>query len=236
MSSYRLSVPKPCTQNWNDMVTRENGKYCISCQKTIIDFSQLSDEDVILHFSRDTINSTCGRFRKSQLDRIQIHIPTYLFKKRMPKWQKYLVILFICFGSNVFSVNIVFGKNPAPSAQTEKNIPQKDKKKNPKKRSKTHLKFRFKDFVSATSNFVIDASNYVLGFVQQEPAQPIVLFPYHITAKTLQEQEPITLATSDHPFDREEGSDDNRKKSNSQRKTEFLLPPTSNRRRRKGTK
>jgi hypothetical protein len=41
--SLRLNIPAPCTQAWNEMLPENNGRFCLSCQKKVIDFSVMSD-------------------------------------------------------------------------------------------------------------------------------------------------------------------------------------------------
>jgi len=62
-----ISIPKPCHENWHGMTVAEKGRFCNSCQKTVYDFTRLSDRQLI-----DKINSesnVCGRFLASQLNK-----------------------------------------------------------------------------------------------------------------------------------------------------------------------
>ncbi len=64
-----ITIPKTCSENWASMKPEENGRFCSSCQKTVIDFSTLTDRElmnVLLRAGRDT---SCGRFREDQLNR-----------------------------------------------------------------------------------------------------------------------------------------------------------------------
>lgn len=62
-----ISIPKPCTQDWQKMSVIEKGRFCTTCQKNVIDFTNLSDRQIenILHNNKNI----CGRFNSSQLDR-----------------------------------------------------------------------------------------------------------------------------------------------------------------------
>lgn len=62
----KLSIPTPCHENWNDFSKTSTGGFCESCQKNVIDFSGMSDEEIINYFSKPSKN-TCGKFRKSQI-------------------------------------------------------------------------------------------------------------------------------------------------------------------------
>ena len=61
-----ISIPTPCTEDWNNMTPDKNGKFCASCQKTVVDFSGMTDAEIFNYF--DTFKgSTCGRFTEKQL-------------------------------------------------------------------------------------------------------------------------------------------------------------------------
>ncbi|MFT3796729.1 carboxypeptidase-like regulatory domain-containing protein [Flavobacterium sp.] len=67
MSQTKIHIPKPCHENWSEMTPDAQGRFCQSCQKTVIDFTGLSDRAIF-----EKINSgdhLCGRFLASQLDR-----------------------------------------------------------------------------------------------------------------------------------------------------------------------
>ena len=79
----KLQVPVPCHEDWEKMTNAEKGRFCSSCRKTVIDFSNMSDREIALFFKRPSTGSMCGRFMDDQLNR-DIEIP----KKRIP-WIKY---------------------------------------------------------------------------------------------------------------------------------------------------
>ncbi len=41
--SLKINMPEPCTEVWNKMLPENNGRFCLSCQKKVIDFSAMSD-------------------------------------------------------------------------------------------------------------------------------------------------------------------------------------------------
>src|ERR1044071_9403993 len=79
----QLSIPTPCHEDWGNMNPVETGRFCNSCQKQVVDFTNMSDRDVALFFKKPSTDSVCGRFMREQLDR-DIAIP----QKRIP-WLKY---------------------------------------------------------------------------------------------------------------------------------------------------
>ncbi len=88
----QLSIATPCHENWDGMTPVEKacpddpfgrGKFCGSCQKQVLDFSDMSDRQIAEFFKKPSTGSVCGRFMQDQLDR-DLVIP----KKRIP-WLKY---------------------------------------------------------------------------------------------------------------------------------------------------
>lgn len=67
--SISLTIDNPCTQNWDGMIVNDNGKFCTSCNKNVIDFSSLSDAEIIKLLSNTTSN-VCGRLNSQQLNRV----------------------------------------------------------------------------------------------------------------------------------------------------------------------
>jgi hypothetical protein len=72
--SYTFKIDKPCSESWDKMTATEKGKFCQSCEKEVVDFSSLSDEEMIRVIEKSKGN-ICGRAKKTQLDR-KIQIPS----------------------------------------------------------------------------------------------------------------------------------------------------------------
>jgi hypothetical protein len=69
----QLSIPLPCREDWDQMSPDGRGRFCASCQKTVIDFSNWTDTALYEFFSKNT-GPVCGRFQNTQLNR-NIKIP-----------------------------------------------------------------------------------------------------------------------------------------------------------------
>ncbi len=66
MNQYILKIEKPCTENWNTMQSADTGKYCTACNKKVIDFTKLNNEQIINILS-SSAGSLCGRLNEGQL-------------------------------------------------------------------------------------------------------------------------------------------------------------------------
>lgn len=64
--TLQLSIPKPCTENWNSFTLTERGGFCKLCNKEVIDFTTWTDEQVKDYF-KTLPKNTCGRFSPKQL-------------------------------------------------------------------------------------------------------------------------------------------------------------------------
>ena len=62
----KLSIPKACTENFNQFSPTDKGGFCQSCQKEVIDFRQMSDAEILNYF-KNRQGKSCGYFHPSQL-------------------------------------------------------------------------------------------------------------------------------------------------------------------------
>ena len=100
--TIQFQIPEPCSENWNKMHTLPGGRFCDNCEKTVVDFSQMTDNELVRFFEKND-QQLCGRFRSDQLNK-EIELP------RVPtSFQKLKSIAAIAAG--------LLAWNPAP-AQT----------------------------------------------------------------------------------------------------------------------
>jgi hypothetical protein len=93
-----ISIPTPCHEKWNEMYPVEQGAFCNVCSKIVIDFTNLSDEEVQNYFLNNRGKKNCGRFRNDQLIDADDPLP-YLLADSIPFWKKFLAIILIVFGN-----------------------------------------------------------------------------------------------------------------------------------------
>lgn len=65
---YQIKIADPCHEDWNKMSPAGQGKFCGACQKQVVDFSTMTDIEVIHHLQHAT-TSICARAGNDQLDR-----------------------------------------------------------------------------------------------------------------------------------------------------------------------
>ena len=68
VKKMQVSIQNPCNQDWNSFTPHLEGGFCTQCSKTVVDFTQLTDEAIISYFEK-VKTPVCGRFLNSQLER-----------------------------------------------------------------------------------------------------------------------------------------------------------------------
>jgi hypothetical protein len=80
-----INITKPFHELWRQMLPVDGGRHCQSCCKTVIDFSAMTDKEIINYLGRQS--NVCGRFEDGQLIRINQQLqekPTlFIFFKSM---------------------------------------------------------------------------------------------------------------------------------------------------------
>lgn len=61
-----IEIPKPCHGNWSEMDVVPLGRECNVCEKKVIDFTQMPDQQVVDILQKSNYQ-TCGRFTENQL-------------------------------------------------------------------------------------------------------------------------------------------------------------------------
>ena len=102
-NSFHLNVPDPCHEDWNKMSPRDNGSFCTSCEKTVVDFSRMSDREVAQYMKMNADRKVCGRFSNTQLNRpISVSV-----NPDITALKAFVYVLFLVFGSALFSYKVI---------------------------------------------------------------------------------------------------------------------------------
>lgn len=88
-----IYIPKPCHEDWNKMTPTQQGKFCSACSKQVIDFSLMSDNQILNVISNQS-GKLCGRFDAEQLQRPLIETK---IKKQKSWWMAFTMPLLFLF-------------------------------------------------------------------------------------------------------------------------------------------
>jgi hypothetical protein len=67
--SLKVVIADPCHENWDAMSPTDQGRFCSSCSKPVIDFSSMSDLRLTEFLREKKGQHMCGRFTEGQLNR-----------------------------------------------------------------------------------------------------------------------------------------------------------------------
>ena len=109
-SKLKITIPKPCHENWNDMTPKEKGRFCGSCAKTVVDFTKKSTAEIQDYLINNKNKKVCGHFYKKQLDTITIEIPQSVFQQQMSFQKLFILTLLFVMGTTLFSCQYTDGK------------------------------------------------------------------------------------------------------------------------------
>ncbi len=130
---FILNIPEPCHERWDEMTPEAKGRFCGSCQKIVVDFTGMSDEQVKNYLLDQKNKNTCGRFYATQIGRplenksIQIDLVWY---QRLPYARQVFYAFAVFFVLGVSSCDFKGSNNTtAPKQDSTKQInttPQMD--------------------------------------------------------------------------------------------------------------
>lgn len=210
------------------MIPDETGRYCNNCKKSVIDFTEKTDEEIQQFFIDNFSQSLCGRFKNTQIQRIVIDLPQNIFSIQMPLWMRFLVACLLIFGISIFPFETtVAGKPPVQTSfyQGEPKAAKTGKKPRilKRKKRKKHLVFSPLSFPWETmtvgyiptpfpslNESFFDSSNKVTypsnvqsgapltGMPQKEQPRPVPFAPTEFILPTILS---IRKDTNDQPMD-----------------------------------
>lgn len=81
-TSLRLQIPDPCSESWEEMTPLPGGRYCRCCEKTVVDFTTMTGQQITRLYQRRQ-GRVCGRFYMDQLEK-DLPLP-----EPAGRWQKF---------------------------------------------------------------------------------------------------------------------------------------------------
>jgi 5-hydroxyisourate hydrolase-like protein (transthyretin family) len=79
------SIPQPCPQSWAAMTPTADGRHCAVCQTEVVDFTAMSDAEILAYLARQGSRPVCGRTHLAQLTPV-------------PQWRRWLLAALALLG------------------------------------------------------------------------------------------------------------------------------------------
>jgi hypothetical protein len=131
----RISIPKPCHEDWSKMTPDQKGAFCGVCNKSVHDFSIRTPEEIERILLSEEEGKICGRFSSAQINIPKdVEIPLHLLPRNLSPFRAFALAVFLVFGTAMFGITDMHGqgssgalkgkvciriKEPAPEEQTE---------------------------------------------------------------------------------------------------------------------
>ena len=82
MEKTNIILTNPCNKAWDKMTPNKNGRYCISCNKNVIDFTNMNQNQILEFLNSKKNEKICGKIYENEI----------IIKR--PKYHQYLVDLY----------------------------------------------------------------------------------------------------------------------------------------------
>ncbi len=120
-TNYSIQIDNPCAENWNTMTKTDKGKFCAMCEKNVIDFSKLTDNEIlkIIESNTNGNKNLCGRFTQTQLNRVLIDTSPHT----SPKLYQFLAGLLLFSANTSADAKAITEKPKIENFENETNNP-----------------------------------------------------------------------------------------------------------------
>jgi len=182
-----IQLPKPCHQDWNAMEPNEQGRHCLACCKTVVDFTNREPEEIMQYLKANVGREVCGRFIPSQLDTpiVTEEITFHIFNSSLSYCKKIAALILITFGILASSADKSFSQTVKRDTVQTTGAPVVDSsispmmvgevmyapsrkpiKKKPIKKTKCHVQKTPKDSIPMTGKVYIAPQPVLMGAVE----------------------------------------------------------------------
>lgn len=123
MATY-IHIPEPCHADWDKMQPEDQGKHCLQCCKTVVDFTSWEMADIASYLKENTARKTCGRFKSEQLstpvESTEV-LAQKIWRSSLPFYRKMAAVIVVFFALTFTSCDkatldtmeyIITGQNP----------------------------------------------------------------------------------------------------------------------------
>lgn len=98
-----ISIPEPCSENWNEMTPTEKGAFCQKCALEVIDFTNKSSDEIRQVLAQNIGNHACMRIKNTQMDELNEDFSTWRINNQQSFNRAWVFTLLVVFGMTLFS-------------------------------------------------------------------------------------------------------------------------------------
>jgi hypothetical protein len=96
-----FNIAEPCNEDWSAMQPNGQGRHCMSCAKTVVDFTGWEVQDISNYVRQQTGAKVCGRFKNSQLapepEKPREIVVQEIWTSRLPEIKKMAAMICLFF-------------------------------------------------------------------------------------------------------------------------------------------
>jgi hypothetical protein len=131
MTKSSVTVNNPCSQKWDSINPYGEGRFCESCNKTVIDFTKMKNEEIISYLKNQP-GKTCGYFLPHQVEVKRPKFHQFLMNRYeknqngiKPRFFRNVTLAFIAFCMTLVGCNSpkTTGEINMPSDTLENEVP-----------------------------------------------------------------------------------------------------------------
>lgn len=102
-SDFKVRIPEPCHEDWAQMNPEGKGRYCDSCEKVVVDFTNFSSQEIEEHLTKAS-GQSCGRFKQVQISNPTLEGHTF-YRFPVQRVRLFLMAFVAAFGLEILGLN-----------------------------------------------------------------------------------------------------------------------------------
>jgi hypothetical protein len=98
-----VSIPSPCSEDWNKMTATDKGAFCAKCQFEVVDFTEKQPEEIKSILKERAGSRTCGHISPVQMEMLNSDYHLWDNQSFKVFRSKFLYACIMVFGMTLFS-------------------------------------------------------------------------------------------------------------------------------------
>lgn len=98
-----ITIPEPCSENWNEMTPNEKGAFCQKCALDVYDFTNKTADEIREVLTLNIAAPVCMRIEPKQLDELNADFSAWKINNKQSYHRAWVFTFFVVFGLTLFS-------------------------------------------------------------------------------------------------------------------------------------